>query len=244
MLPALPLTPAYAPTTGWPKGRRAAAWTCGVLFLIGIAPAAHAFEVVLRRLLDDAGVLKVDLRLNDVFDSRIEASLARGMPATLVLHAELWRRRTAWFDRLVSQADVSIKVRYEAVRDRYRIERQGLPPLRFDSIDSVRTVLLRTIPMPVGRINQLHEGARHYVMISATLQPLTVEDLREGEDWLSGEVEAGRSAGIGVLTSLPRSVFDALRDYAGLGDRRARFVSQDFRPEKLPVEIAEITESE
>ena len=93
-------------------------------------------------------MLRTGIRLQDVFDERVEASLSRGMPATLLIHAELWRSRTAWFDRLVSNADVSIKVRYEALRSRYRIERPGLPTLDFDSIDSVRTMLSRVIPMP------------------------------------------------------------------------------------------------
>jgi len=201
-----------------------------------LAGVAQAFDVTLLRAYPEAGILRVDLRLNDVFDERIEASLSRGMPATLLIHAELWRSRTAWFDRLVSNADVSIKVRYEALRGRFRIERPGLPPLGFDAIDSVRTMLSRAIPMPIGRMETLKPRGRHYVMISVTLQPMTVEDLRESEEWLSGEVEAGRDAGFGVLTSLPRSVFDALRDYAGLGDRRARRVSPDFEPEELPIE--------
>jgi Domain of unknown function (DUF4390) len=204
--------------------------------LLALAGAAHAFEVSLQGVYEESGVLRAEIRLRDVFDERIEASLSRGMPATLLIHAELWRSRTAWFDRLVSNADVSIKVRYEALRSRYRIERPGLPTLDFDSIDSVRTMLSRAIPMPVGRMNAVKPMSRHYVMISVTLQPMTVEDLREGEEWLSGEVEAGRDAGFGVLTSLPRSVFDALRDYAGLGDRRARSVSNEFYPESLPVD--------
>ncbi len=204
--------------------------------LLALAGVAEAFEVSLQRVYAEAGVLRTDLRLRDVFDERIEASLARGMPATLLIHAELWRSRTAWFDRLVSNADVSIKVRFEALRGRYRIQRSGLPDLGFDSMDSVRTMLSRAIPMPVGRMEVVKLSARHYMMISVTLQPMTVEDLREGEEWLSGEVEAGRDAGFGILASLPRSVFDALRDYAGLGDRRARVVSPDFVPESLPVD--------
>jgi hypothetical protein len=60
------------------------------------------------------------------------------------------------------------------------------------------------------------------------LKPLTVEDIAEGEGWLSGEVEEKRGAGLGILTAIPRTVFDAVRNFAGLGDERARAISDDF----------------
>ena len=48
------------------------------------------------------------------------------------------------------------------------------------------------------------------------------------EGWLSGEVETKRRAGFGVITELPRSLFDAVRNFAGFGDRRARASSDEF----------------
>ena len=65
--------------------------------------------------------------------------------------------------------------------------------------------------------------------LSATLRPLTVEDLAEVEGWLSGEVKDQRRAGFGVIAEIPRSLFDAVRNVAGFGDQRARTVTDDFR---------------
>ena len=59
------------------------------------------------------------------------------------------------------------------------------------------------------------------------------EDVEEGEGWLSGEVEEKRRSGLGVLTAIPRSLFDAVRNFAGLGDQRARAITDDFRLEDL-----------
>jgi hypothetical protein len=70
--------------------------------------------------------------------------------------------------------------------------------------------------------------ARYYVSVSVTLKPLSVEDLEEGEGWLSGEVKSKRRSGFGIITSLPSSVFDAVRNFAGFGDERARTQSDDF----------------
>jgi hypothetical protein len=89
--------------------------------------------------------------------------------------------------------------------------------------------------LPVGRIGQLQPQARYYVAVSAVLKPLSVEDVKEVEGWLSGEVESQRKAGLGVVTELPRALFDAVRNFAGFGDRRVRAASTDFTlPDLFP----------
>jgi hypothetical protein len=174
-----------------------------------------------------------DIRLVEVISTRVEQSLARGMPATLELHAELWRRRSAWFDRLEDSYDASLKIRYEVWSRTYRLERKGAPAISLGSLDSVRIFLSRPLALPVGRMDRLQPGGRYFVAISVALKPLTVEDIEEGEGWLSGEVENKRGAGIGIITGIPLSVFDAVRNLAGFGDERARATSDEFEIEDL-----------
>jgi hypothetical protein len=76
------------------------------------------------------------------------------------------------------------------------------------------------------------------VIVSATLKPLSVEDVEEVEGWLSGEVETKRRAGFGVITELPRALFDAVRNFAGFGDHRAREQTPPFAPDELETEPA------
>jgi hypothetical protein len=194
----------------------------------GLVRVALALDVALGPARVENGQLVAEIRLMDIFAPRIEQSLARGMPATIVLHAELWKRRTAWFDRLVVSQDAAIKVRYLVWEDLYQVERHRLQPIETASLDSIRTLLSRPVPLPLAASSTLDPRGRYFVAVSATIKPLSVEDLREGEGWLSGEVESGRREGFGVLTALPRSVFDAVRNFAGFGDDRARAVSEDF----------------
>jgi hypothetical protein len=113
-------------------------------------------------------------------------------------------------------------------RDQFHIDRVGATSLHVSTIDSVEVVLGRPWSIPVGRVGQLQPRGRYYVVVFATLKPLSVEDVAEVEGWLSGEVEDKRRAGLGVITELPRSLFDAVRNFAGFGDRRARVVSGEF----------------
>ena len=116
MAPALPTTARKAP--------RVAAWlACGILLAAGF-PAA-AMDLALAPPRERAGRVVIEARPAQVFDDRIRESLARGMPATLELHAELWRDRRGWFDRLEGATDASVRIRYEVWSDSYRLERIG-----------------------------------------------------------------------------------------------------------------------
>lgn len=199
-----------------------------LLALIVLAPAAGALAVDVERPREREGYLWVDLELHDLFPPRVEQSLSRGMPATLLLHVELWRRRKGWFDHLESAFESPVKIRYEVWSENFHIERPSAPAMTLSSLDSVRIVLSRPLSLPVGRVAQIDPGARYYLAVSVTLKPLSVEDLEEGEGWLSGEVESKRRSGLGVITGLPRSVFDAVRNFAGFGDQHARANSGEF----------------
>lgn len=181
-----------------------------------------------------AGHLWADIRLAEVLPERVAESLARGMPATLQLHSELWRRRTAWFDRLEDSFDAEVRVRYDVWNREYRVERRGMDAERFDSFEALAASLQRPMALKVGRLTRLQSGGRYYVVVTATLRPLDVEDAEQVEGWLSGEVDSNRRSGFGVITELPRSVFDAVRNLAGFGDLRARVLSADIPAEETP----------
>jgi hypothetical protein len=74
-------------------------------------------------------------------------------------------------------------------------------------------------------------------VVVASLRPLDLKDVEEVEGWLSGEVKStGSSGGLGFLTGIPRSVFDAARNFAGFGDERSRMISAEFTPAFLPID--------
>jgi hypothetical protein len=211
--------------------RRRAAWAS--VLLLALARPAVALEIAAGPPRERAGWVWVDARLAGLFSPRVESSLARGMPATLRLHAELWRERAGWFDRLESAFDAELRLRYDFRADAYRLERDGARPLVLAGLDSVRAALSRPLPLPVARRALLSPDARYYVVVSATLKPLSLEDARQVEGWLSGEVEGGTDAPWGVLAGLPFSLFDAARNFAGFGDEHARTVTEGFGTREL-----------
>jgi len=204
-------------------------WAGLTLALLAALPSrARALELTVDLPREHAGYVYTDVRLHDPFEPRVRESLERGMPATLSVRAELWRRRHGWFDRLESSYEAAVRIRYDVWSEQYRIERPGAEPVLVPSLDAADALLSHPWALPVGRIGQLNPEGAYYVAVSAVLKPLSVEDVKEVEGWLSGEVQSERKAGIGVVTELPRALFDAVRNFAGFGDRRVRVSSMDF----------------
>jgi hypothetical protein len=201
--------------------------------LLVVPLPAHALDVAVDSPRERGGYVYCDAHLHELFEPRIRESLARGMPATLSLRAELWRRRRGWFDRLETSYETAVRIRYEVWSEQYRIDRPAGEGDLVPSLEEADHLLSRPWALPVGRIGQFQPQGSYYVVVSAVLKPLSVEDVQEVEGWLSGEVETQRRAGLGVVTELPRALFDAVRNFAGFGDRRVRAVSEDFDLEAL-----------
>jgi hypothetical protein len=224
--PPLPKRP------GVPRTRRR--WRAFASAALGLALAvtgvAWAFEVHLSGPRVRGSYVIVEARLVDLFDDHVRSSLERGMPATLELHTELWRRRGLWFDKLEQSFDASVRVQYDVWDGVFDVQRPGAPVEEIATVDSVGLFLTRAWGVPIARPGGLRFGTQYYGVVTATLRPVSAEDVSEVEGWLAGR---GRLGGLGVLTELPRTVFDAVRNVAGFGDRRARGITDPFIPDTL-----------
>ena len=197
--------------------------------------AAHAFQLTsIRPMKDTSNVLWVEVQLEEPIEPRVARSLGRGMPATLTLHAELWRRRSGWFDRMERAVDATFRLRYDTWGDSWRLDSPGAPPLIVGTLDSLQLALEHTLALRVAPLDRIPPQTSCYLVVSASLRPLNVEDVEEVEGWLSGEVKEKRNSGLGILTGIPRSLFEAARNFAGFGDERSRLISTDFTPSNLP----------
>ena len=204
---------------------RACLLTAALVFAAAVP--ALAYDIAVETPSERSGMVWADVSFTNMFDERVEESLLRGVPATLQIRVDLWRSRTAWFDRVERTFEGQIRIRYEVWRDKFIVQRAGSEELVFSSLDSVRAALARPIPVPIASISSLRAGPEYYLVVSSTLRPLSAEDVEELEEWLSGDPR-GNTGGIGIITAIPRALFDAVRNVAGFGDQRARTVSEDF----------------
>jgi len=154
---------------------RSAPLLAGLLVALALAAApARALDLEIAMPHVRADRVWIDVRVGDLFAPRVQESLGRGMPATLQISAEVWRHRTGWFDRMTGSFATGIKIQYDVWTRTYRLEGQPIPDLAVSTIDSVRLVLSRPMELPLIRRDRLGDSGRFYVVVSATLKPLSV----------------------------------------------------------------------
>jgi hypothetical protein len=227
--------PVLARAGGRGAARRAAGAAAGALaaaLCLAQAPGAWAadagsaprgLDIRSARVFLVGDTLSVGVKLGGFFSDRVGGSLERGMPATLLVTADLWRDRAGWFDRLEATRSVLWRVRYDAWRGDYDLRRGAEPVLHADSLGAVAALLSRPLRLPVARARDLPPGHRYYVVVTASLRPLTPEGVREVEQFLSTQLRSSGGAGAGGSGSvsigrLPSSLLSALAALSGLGD--------------------------
>ena len=210
-------------------GRGACFGVLAAVVALALWPAAaRALGVRVSPPFERDGRVHVTTALVDPFDSRVAQSLQSGMPITLSVRAELWRRRSGWFDRQESSFGAVLRIGYETLHDRYRVERTGALTEYFGTLDSLARFVTRPWSIPLALSTRVRGSASYYATVQAILRPLTLEDAAEVEGWLAGSDSDRPTAGFGLLAGLPRALFEAARGMAGFGDRQARAVSEDY----------------
>lgn len=177
------------------------------------------------------GQVRVHVRAGAVFDDGVERALRSGLPARVSLAVELWRDGRLW-DDFVLEHRIEQRVLYDLLDERFDvIDDRGEVLLRTTSTDTVARWLQEIDGLPLCAVDDLDGDREHYVAVSIRLEPLTVEEVRDLERWLSGNL---RTAGDdGVLERVSRQLFGVLKGSVGLGDRDASGRSDDFRPRDL-----------
>lgn len=149
--------------------------------------------------------------------------LDRGIPATVGIQADLWRARSGWFDERVAQTIRHYRLNRDAWTGAYVLDGpEG--SVTADSLDFLlQGMASRPLILPLSR-EVARAGLVAWVEVTAVTTPLSVEDLGEVEEWITGEI--GRRGG--SIFGIPGGILRLARDLTGLGDRRSTGRSPTF----------------
>jgi hypothetical protein len=165
-----------------------------------------------------------------LMDPRVGDLLRNGFPARVHYKLERWGARRG-FDHLRATYEWDVVVRYDPLRDTYRVIRArgrevaivGNYPALTAADSAVGAPLLVSITLP--RI-----GERTYYALRVDLEMVSVSDLDEVEQWLRGELRPAVRGERNPGTALERGSRTLLVRLLGGEKRRYLVRSEIFRP--------------
>lgn len=202
-----------------------AAWTTPVT-----AQGNGRVQVQARLAVDTSGrtfhpvVRTVDL----LTDPRVASMLGSGFPVRLHYRLEIYRSRDTWFDAFVRQTEWDLVIRHEPLLDQYQVAevfRNAQRAYRYADKDALGAGL--GIPREV-RVGP-REAGEYYYVVSLEVSTLSDSDIKELEQFLSGEVGPAATGSEPVGSAVTNAIRRALLSVSGLPSLRIEERTGQFR---------------
>ncbi len=177
----------------------------------------------------DNGTVVVRVRTDGAIGPGLHALLRRGVPATVSFTAELWRARAAWFDRLERAQSFSYRIQYDLLQEVYRLRAPGGAEADLPDSAEIDRAFAAGVRVHLAREADLAAGQSYYIVVRAAAGPLSVQDVREMEDWMAG----GARGDVGGILGVGGYVGTFLKTLVGLGGRHATARTAPFTVETL-----------
>jgi hypothetical protein len=212
------------------------------IVLLHVAPSFAARLEIQPVASTSQGFPFVEFELLEPFEGVYADAMQSGLPTTLTFTIELWRQRGGWWDKLENAYEREFRLFRDLLSDQYVV----LTPnetRRFSTLDSLSTSVCRfrrgvdNGPLYLER-ERIVANSRYYVVVVATLAPLTVEDLKELDAWVRSSLRGGPDDS-GGISGLSRTMGGMLMSMTGFGDQRVKgrttyFRLQDIRQAPIP----------
>lgn len=190
-----------------------------LLLLSGRAGAAQCrFDSV--RVESDTVV--VGFEMTGLFDRETFRSLKKGMTAGLEYQVQVWGERDGWFDAVVAETVLRMKLGYDNWERCYTVMRPA-ETARFQEDTAAERNCCRLRGIGLVRRDRLKPGRTYHILVRAVFEPMSVESLHEIGRWLSGEVDDLNAKSLTRKRSPVKSAGDWLLGFvvnvSGFGDR-------------------------
>ncbi len=187
-------------------------------------------------------VLTFDFEIFDLFNEDILRGLRKGMTAAIEYQVQLWEERRHWFDRMVTEKSIRMKVAYDNWERCFILTRPQETPLLLGE-DHIQERCSRFDNFHLVDPKQLKSEGRYTIVVKTILQPLSVESYEEIKRWLTGEVQELHPKALKSTESPDEKAGDWLLglvlNLTGFGDRVITAESPTFQIENSTVVIDE-----
>jgi len=189
----------------------------------GADSAANRMSLAVQsiRIGRELDLLVVDVVLAHLVNEDTAHLLENGVPVTVMIDVELWRERGIWFDRFETSSHLIFRIQRDLWEDVYElatIESERRRVETYPTLLEIAEVVSRRDEIQIGAFDLLDAHSEYYVLVTAALKPMTLEDVDKLESWISGEMREKKPRGFGLL-GLPKQFFGVLLNLTGLRDQ-------------------------
>jgi len=201
-----------------------------MVVLVASATIGVARADVEIALSSEDGILYVDARATGLFGVSLAESLRSGLPARVRVDLLLFEEKVALFDREVLRDSWTVSVLFDLIEEEYSVlDAAGEVLMDGADLADVEEFVCAVDLWPLCDLEAVELDRNHYLGVEFRVEPLSIEEVRDLERWLRGNVRQGAR-----LRDVPGRLVGMLRSQLGLGDSVERGRSAGFRPGELP----------
>ena len=201
----------------------------GIILAGTIASSAVAEGAPILSILNIYGKgddLTIDFYLKNAIDRDLIQTMQDGVPTLLTYQVDVWLDRDNWYDKLVKSVRYSYRMHYDNWDTVYcvtSIHENRKEDITAGDIAQLVHIVCNQLRMRACGLGELSANRKYYVAITAEIQPLSAERVREIDNWLGGE--NAEESGSGML--------DFVIGVFSSGGKSTEIKGRSFRPRDL-----------
>lgn len=138
-----------------------------------VAQDATLTDIVVTNTRDD---LLIYLRVEGAFRENMETAISSGVPATFSFFVNLYRTRSFWFDKNISELKILHTIKYDNLKTEYIVERswEGNHQNTLKSFDEAKELMAEIDSLKIVALTHLEKGCQYQIRTKAKLSELTL----------------------------------------------------------------------
>ena len=146
-----------------------------LIYLILFLPAGQTYasgaELTNIVVKNDGEDLVIDLTIQGVFKNEMKKALLSGIPVSFTCIVILYKVNDFWFDKKVASIKTSHKIKYDALKNEYRITRswEKTAPLVGKNFDKAGLLMSQFDNLKIIPLNRLKKGDHYQLRVKSEL---------------------------------------------------------------------------
>lgn len=172
-----------------------------------------------------------NVRIHELMDKEIMRGLRKGMTAVIEYRVQVWQEKSRFIKSLVHEQFRRIKINFDHWERKYQVQLKEDRIRLFDETELME-YCQHLHAFQMIRTDKLEYGCRYRIVVQASVKPMSVENMKELKQWLSGEADDFDPKDIRISKSPWKKtgdwVLNVFINLMGLGDHVLTGTSSGF----------------